>query len=97
MKLDKYIIYRLDIGMFCRWDEAVITFDTLEEVNEFIADFWFFFDEVENKDVIHVTNNMPGFDFTDALVINYKDITKEEKDEAKESFKAKMEKAEKED
>ena len=83
----KYAIYRLDTGLYCRWDEAVILFRDMEQVNMFMEEFSFFFADVNPEAIkIFAPDVIPG-----AMIIAYEDISEESKEEAKQYYRRKME------
>jgi hypothetical protein len=80
MKSMQYAIKNLDNGLFARWDEMVILFDTQEEAEEMITLLPEFFCQPKNLEI------KKGIYFTDNS-INYKDFKdkKEFKQEVKEN------------
>lgn len=71
--MEKYIIYRSDIDMYCRWNEDVIVFDTREEAADFIRQIPYFF---ELADEVKIAPLPEGMILDDVCVINYKNIDK---------------------
>lgn len=87
--MEQCVIYRTDIDMYCRWDENVIIFDNVDQANDFIEEFSFFFNDVEYPEVIHIIP-VP-LEFEEAYVIKCEDITEDSKNETRQYYKQNIE------
>ena len=75
-----YYIYNKARKLYCRWDEKVIVFDTIDQVHEFMNLVPSFFKEEHNDICIVQTNSEMNEDIKNNAdnILRYSDLTTEE-------------------